>query len=330
MTPRHYCTYFDHRYLARGLALRESLAKHAPGSQLWVLCLSQECESMLRSMALSDVRLVPLAELEAADPQLAASRANRSLVEYYFTCSPCLPRYLLAENPEIAAITYLDSDVFFFSSPEAVFAEIGSAAIAITPHRFPAGRAQTMERYGRYNVGWLTFQRGDAAAACLEWWRERCIEWCHDRLEGDRFADQKYLDRFEALFDSVHVIRNPGVNLAPWNLDNHQIAGPPVAVDGTPLVFFHFHGLKQIAPRWFDTHLDSYKIRLQAPVRDLVYAPYLACLVAAEEMAARVAAVGRNEYLRAPTAAMAGWRGRIRRALLSIRSAMHGNLIRLR
>ena len=330
MSTRHYCTYFDHRYLARGLALRASLAEHAPGSQLWVLCLSAECEAALRSLALADVHLIPLAELEAADPQLAASRGNRTLVEYYFTCSPCLPRHILASQPHVEAITYLDSDLFFFASPEPIFAEIADAAIAITPHRFPANRAATMERYGRYNVGWLTFGRSQAAVACLDWWRERCIEWCHDRLEGERFADQKYLDQFEARFESVHVIRHPGANLAPWNLANHRVGGPPATVDGMPVVFFHFHGVKQIAPRWFDTHLDGYKIRLQAPVRDAIYAPYLRYLLAAERTAAAVAEVASNEHLRAPTSAMAGWRGRFRRALLTIRSALHGNLMRAR
>lgn len=330
MTAHQYCTYFDHRYLARGLALRQSLVEHSPGCTLWILCLSDECEHMLRSAALPGVRLLTLAELEASDPQLAASRSTRTLVEYYFTCSPCLPRHILAANPEIQAITYLDSDLFFFSSPEPVFAEIANSAIAIIPHRFPADRAATMERYGRYNVGWLTFRRDEVAMACLDWWRERCIEWCHDRLEGERFADQKYLDQFEMLFPSVRVIQNVGANLAPWNLANYRMEGPHPTVDGTALVFFHFHGLKQIAPRLFDTHLDDYKIRLQTVVEHSIYRPYLACLLASEALAASMGRqTGRYEYLRAPIPSMAGWRGRLRRMLSTARAAIRGNLIRI-
>lgn len=330
MTARHYCTYFDHRYLARGLALRDSLIEHSPGHTLWILCLSPECEQLLQSAALPGVNLLTLADLEASDPQLAASRATRSIVEYYFTCSPCLPRHILLGNPDVPAITYLDSDLYFFSSPEPIFAEIADSAIAIIPHRFPADRAASMERYGRYNVGWLTFQRSPDALACLDWWRERCIEWCYDRLEGDRFADQKYLDRFEALFPSVHVIQNLGANLAPWNLANYHVEGERPSVDGTPLVFFHFHGVKQIAPRLFDTHLDDYKIRLAPVVERNIYRPYLACLLRSQEYASRLGRIATpNEYLRAPIASMSGWRGRLRRLWSTARAAVRGNLVRI-
>ena len=41
MANRVYCTYFDHNYLSRGLALYHSLQRHAPGARLWVLCLSE-------------------------------------------------------------------------------------------------------------------------------------------------------------------------------------------------------------------------------------------------------------------------------------------------
>ena len=47
MANRVYCTYFDHNYLSRGLALYHSLQRHAPGARLWVLCLSEACHRIL-------------------------------------------------------------------------------------------------------------------------------------------------------------------------------------------------------------------------------------------------------------------------------------------
>lgn len=329
MTTRHFCTYFDHRYLAQGLSLHASLQRHAPDSTLWVLCLSAQCEELLRAARLPGMRLLPLAELEAHDPELAASRASRSLVEYYFTCSPCLPRYLLQSQPAIDAITYLDADLYFFSSPEPVFGELGDAQVGITPHRYPARRQAKLLQYGRYNVGWLTFRRGEQGLACLDWWRERCIAWCHDRVEPGLFADQKYLDRFPELFSSVHDIANEGANLAPWNVADAVISACDdiVVVNLTPLVFFHFQALKQVAPGTYDTNLDDYGARLTPPLEHLVYRPYLDEL---QRQARRIDALGGTMQRTPQLRSARGPRNPLLvldRAVASMRARLHGSII---
>ncbi len=194
MAKRVYCTYFDHNYLSRGLALYQSLQRHAPGSRLWVLCLSDACYRAL--VALDLANLVPrrLADFEAADPEVAATRPDRSLIEYYFTCSPAWKLYVLNNEPDAEWVTYLDSDLFFFASPEPIYAELKDAAFGIIPHHFTK-RLASMRRFGIYNVGWVSVRHCDQGIAALRWWRERCIEWCHDFVDGDRFADQRYLDR---------------------------------------------------------------------------------------------------------------------------------------
>ncbi len=244
MSGRQFCTYFDHRYLARGLALHASLVSHSPGHTLWVLCLSKECEHLLRQAAIPGIRVIPLAVLNGVGPTAGGHTGNQiSSGNTTSTCSPCLPRYILAEHAEVDEITYLDSDLYFFSSPEPVFAETAASSIAIIPHRFPANAAVKLERYGRYNVGWLTFRRSKPALDCLDWWRERCIKWCFDRVEADRFADQKYLDQFESLFSAVHSIRHVGANLGPWNVANHVLAdGKALTVDGGALISTTFRG----------------------------------------------------------------------------------------
>src|SRR5436305_5354001 len=88
MAKRVYCTYFDHNYLSRGLALYHSLQRHAPGARFWVLCLSETCHRILVSLDLPGLLAVRLEDFEAADPELAATKSTRSIVEYYFTCSP--------------------------------------------------------------------------------------------------------------------------------------------------------------------------------------------------------------------------------------------------
>ena len=59
MAKRVYCTYFDHNYLSRGLALYHSPQRHTPGSRAWVLGLSEACYRTL--VALDSANLVPRA-----------------------------------------------------------------------------------------------------------------------------------------------------------------------------------------------------------------------------------------------------------------------------
>jgi hypothetical protein len=272
-----FCTYFDHWYLTRGLALARSLQRHRRGARLWVLCLTDLCFEVLRRLAPAGVRPLHLRDLEVADPALAAARRDRTVMEYYFTCTPALPLYLLEHERDLDLITYLDADLFFFEDPEPLFSELGERSVAIVPHRFPP-RLRELERHGIYNVGWLTFRRDERGLTCLRWWRERCLEWCHDRVEPGRFAEQKYLDDWPQRFPGVVALRHPGANVAPWNLEAHRLTlqGERVRVDGEPLIFYHAHGLQE--GRVPDPGLDQYGVALTPLVRDHVYGPYLRAL----------------------------------------------------
>ena len=327
---RHFCTYFDHRYLPRGLALLSSLEATCPRFTLWVLTLSDEASGFLAEANLPNVRVVPLQALEAGDPALAFSRANRSLVEYYFTCTPCLPRFLMATDNTIDEITYLDSDLYFFSSPEPLFDAMGDASVAIVPHRFSPRSASTHGKYGEFNVGWLTFRNDSAGLACLDWWRARCIEWCHDHVEADRYADQKYLDQFQARFGGVHIVRHPGANLAPWNVGTHRIEedGNGALVDGLPLVFFHFQGLRQVSARVYDSNLTGYGARLSRVLRTRVFAPYLSTLGQKDALVAARLAPATSASIRRQSIGLGRIRARVSGWARLALAALSGNLVR--
>ena len=275
-----FCTYFDHNYMPKGLALYNSLIRHCPDFRLFVLCLSKECYSVLSELSLKNVYLICLEELEASDWKLLEAKNNRTLVEYYFTLTPSLPLYILNRYPEIKAITYLDSDLYFYDDPKPIFEEIADNSVAIIPHRFAAG-LEAKKVCGNFNVGWITFRRDENGLACLNWYREKCIEWCYEIVEPERYADQKYLDYFQSKFQKVAEIQNKGANLAPWNSNNYNICikDGRIYVDDDRLIFFHFNGLKHILGPLYDSGFSNYDADFNKNIRKHIYAPYLQTLI---------------------------------------------------
>ena len=329
----HFCTYFDHRYLGRGLALLESLRRHSPPFRLWILCPDEPCRELLQKISPPEVRLIGLPEFERNDPELRRAKENRSLVEYYFTCTPSLPLFVLNQAPEIDLITYLDSDLFFFGDPSPLFDEIGQHSVAIIPHRF-SPHLRHMEANGLYNVGWVSFRRDASGLSCLRWWRERCLEWCRDVAESTRYADQKYLDEWPSRFPGVHIVAHPGANLAPWNLGNSrlQYRDGRVWVDDRPLIFFHFQGVKPIGSWLFDTNLAGYAQRSSRLLRRHIYVPYLQTILQTERVLAPWTR-GRNllpsgiRYTSEPVSAVERFVRRSRKAARCLRGILTGSYL---
>jgi hypothetical protein len=277
----YFCTCFDSNYLSRGLALHASLMKHAGDFKLLVLCFDAVAyEYLVREKPYG---VVPVREEDFIknDLPLQQAQRNRNRFEFYFTCTPSLALYALENFPDAEIITYLDADLFFYNNPAALDAELGSGSILMLEHRLPFLMRHKL-KYGRYNVGYLSFRRDASGLACLRWWRERCNEWCYDRLEGERFADQKYLDQWPGLFPGVVVSQNHGAGLAPWNIGRSKVrgmtGGNEVSVDGHPLIFYHFHGLKYASPYLFYDRLIPNLAVLGPVAVKLVYLPYLRVL----------------------------------------------------
>jgi hypothetical protein len=274
-----YCTYFDKGYAPRGLAMIASIRSVGETGPVYVVCFDDEAAAAVEGARLSDVHVVRLAELEQTNPELLAVKPSRGRVEYYFTSTPTVVTHALGCEPEADWVTYLDADLWFFSSPDDLYVAQEPGSVAIIEHGYRTKDAWR-KKFGTYNVGWVSFRNDDDGRACLEWWRQRCIEWCFDRAEPGRFADQGYLDQFATIVQSVVVLDHPGANLAPWNLATRRVTCETerVLVDGRPLVFFHFHGLQQRGARWYFAHA-RYGAKTTTCIRDGLYRRYIEALV---------------------------------------------------
>jgi hypothetical protein len=259
VNTNYFCTLFDSSYLLKGVAMLRSLNQHCANAHIYVLCMDEQTESILNALDMPHVSCIALTKIE--DEALLKVKKTRSVAEYCWTLSPCLPWYIMDHYPEVDFITYVDADLLFYSSLQPLINEIGDSSIAIIEHRFPP-RYKHLEVNGRFCVEWVSFRRDGQGMACLARWREQCIEWCFYRLEDERMGDQKYLDQWPNLYSKLHILQHLGAGVAPWNYSQYNFrcdAQGVITVDGLPLIFYHFHQFQLLANGSFDRLSDSYR-----------------------------------------------------------------------
>ena len=288
-----FCTLFDRNYLARALALIESLDRHeGEGYRLYAVCLDELTRLVLTRLANPRVIPVPLHALEERDPRLVAARGTRNLVEYYWTLTPTVLLWLLCQEPEMDVLTYVDADMVFFAPATPVLEELGAGAALIHRHRFSPDLAHLEAENGTYNVGLIAVRNDARGHAVLRWWRDRCLEWCYHRYEDGKMGDQRYLNAWPSLFPGVVVAQSAGLGTAPWNHLNAAItagaAGAP-CIGGEPIVCFHMHAVARLTPGLF-VPARHVAYRLTVPVLRHCYVPYAQALARADRALARVAA----------------------------------------
>lgn len=248
----HYVTLFDSLFLPQGLALHMSMERHVKDYTLWILCVDAEVHDVLTMLNLPNVRLLQLSQLETE--KLKQVKPTRTKAEYCWTLTPFAPRFVFKTDSTVTRVTYLDADLWFQKHPAAIFREFEASGkhVLITEHAYAPENDQTAIS-GQYCVQFMTFNR-DGGEMVRKWWEERCIEWCYARLEDGKFGDQKYLDDWPERFnESVHVLNNKELALAPWNATRYPYGNG---------VFWHFHSLRieSYSGKLFSVFLGPYTL----------------------------------------------------------------------
>lgn len=277
----HYVTLFDANFLPQGLALQESLERHAGEHVLWVLCLDDRTREVLDALRKPHLRTIALAEVET--PGLLAVKPGRTVAEYCWTLTPFAPKFVFDRDPTAKRVTYVDADLFLLADPRPIFEELDASgkSVLVTEHAYDAEYDQSATS-GRFCVQFITFARGEGEPV-RSWWAERCLEWCFGRFEGGKFGDQKYLDDWPERFaDQVHVLRRQEAIQAPWNARRFA---------GRPAIAWHFHGLRieDQRIRWY------FGYEIPPRVEAEVYAPYVALLEAKVKQLGQTVFQGRRE-----------------------------------
>ena len=273
-----FCTLFDSAYLSRGLVMYQSLRLTKVDFHLYIFAFDDLCYKILNDMSLANVTLISLKSFETED--LLEVKPSRSKAEYCWTCTSSTIEYILTKYNE-PSCTYIDADLFFFSSPEILNNEIkGIKNVLITEHRYSRlSSFFELKRSGRFCVQYITFSNDSSSRIVLDTWKKQCLNWCFARFEDGKFGDQKYLDDWPVIYNNIHILKHQGGGLAPWNIQQYAfeikntILTGKVKKTGLPfdVVFYHFQYVKLLSDGSYD--IGWYFI--SSAIKKLFYEPYL-------------------------------------------------------
>jgi hypothetical protein len=97
-------------------------------------------------------------------------------------------------------------------------------------------------KYGIFNLGFFGVSNTAEGREILNWWNTRLIDFCVARPEEGVFTDQKWFDNVPVYFPSCQILRNPGYNVGPWNVEERVISikNEKYLSNGVEISFFHF------------------------------------------------------------------------------------------
>lgn len=249
-----FCTLFDSNYLDKGLALYYSMMRHMKEFKLYVYAFDSRCYEVMTDMSLENVVVISLDEIMTEE--LQRLQKERTRAEFCWTCTPVVIEHVLVKYNETIC-TYIDADIYFFSSPERAIQEIIDAgcSVGIVEHGFERNYeyGKNIFECGKYCVQFNTFIKNEIGLHVLEEWKRDCLKWCFNRPEDGKLGDQRYLDTWEQKYSGIYVSKNRGMGLAPWNLhiyteveEREKKIFVKYQKECFAVVFFHFEGIKYL------------------------------------------------------------------------------------
>jgi hypothetical protein len=260
----NFCTLFNTTYLSRGLAMYQSLEKHATDFHLYIIAFDDHCFDLLKKLGLESATIISLKKFE--NERLLEAKKDRTAGEYCWTCGSSSIKYCI-ETYHLDHCTYVDADLLFFKDPKVLIDEMGEKEVLITEHRY-SPRYEQSATSGKYCVQFMTFRNTWGGMEVLNWWVDACLTWCYDRFEDGKFGDQKYLDDWTTRFSTVHVLQHLGGGVAPWNVQQYDFGTVGAKVQGTSLatnekfdlVFYHYHGFHYTKNDSYSLSNDCYQL----------------------------------------------------------------------
>lgn len=162
------------------------------------------------------------------------------------------PWFLLHLHQKLGCdrLSYFDPDILVTGDLSPLYDRLAEADALLTPHitapvedgLIPGERDFLLS--GIYNLGFLGIAFNERTLPFLDWWHRRLYRECLHAVERGLFVDQRWMDFAPAFLPRAEVWRDPGCNVAYWNLMHRTLErrGGSWWVGDEPVRFFHFSG----------------------------------------------------------------------------------------
>jgi glycosyltransferase involved in cell wall biosynthesis/SAM-dependent methyltransferase len=257
------CTVIARNYLAAARVLAGSLREHHPDSRCHVLVIDDP-EGYFDPAAEPFEVLRP----DAIDvPGFERMAGIYEVLELATAVKPWLLRRLLRDAED--GIVYLDPDIRLYAPITDVFEAVRDHGLVLNPHNTEAmprdglrPNEQDILIAGAYNLGFIGVGRSEFATAFLDWWGERLERDCVVDPARGFFVDQRWVDLVPGLAPDFHLVRDPGFNVAYWNLPTRELSrsNGRYLVNGEPLRLFHFSGFTATQPHLLSKYQDRVRL----------------------------------------------------------------------
>ena len=261
-----YFTIINKNYILRGVTLYNSISKFLNHkSKFVIVCVDETSCEIIRKLSLENCKVISLETLQTYN--LSKISKKRKINELCWTLKPIVMDFIALNFKDSRWIIYMDSDSMVFKNLDDIL--LNNYDIILTPHNFSDNREKGLEaKVGKYNAGFVAVKTTKNGKKAIKFWMKKCLEWCKDVPDKNKYADQKYLDLIENKFDNV-VNNIDGVNIAPWNISYSK----KLDFKNMRLLFYHMQGFKIYNERIFCVYSYNYKISKNTYNR--IYKPYI-------------------------------------------------------
>ena len=267
------CTIIAANYAPFARVLAESFAEHHPDWRCFVLVIDDH-EGHL-DPATEPFEILTPADLDIEHFDRMAALYN--VLELSTAVKPWLLRHLLNVRGA-TTLAYLDPDIEVHGSLDELESLLHEHRLVVTPHLtapMPRDGLKPSETdiliAGSYNLGFIGLAPGPDTDELLDWWGERLATDCIVAPERGFFVDQRWMDFAPGLVPSFHVLRDPGYNVAYWNLPSREVKrrDDGWTVNGRPLRFFHFSGFDPAQPHLLSKHQNRIQLGDRPALREI-------------------------------------------------------------